>query len=201
MTFYEKFYNTFCPLVNRLWRIEVIGAENIPGGGAILASNHTSFADPIVISAAARRQVRYMAKKELFRTPLAPLIKVLGAYPVDRSGADVTSVKRTIGLVESGELVGIFPQGHRHPGKDPRETEIKHGVAMIAYRSGAPLVPVFIRTKGRRTRIFHKTEVIFGKPLSREDLGFSEGGRTEYAVAARILFDRICSLEEEGANA
>lgn len=197
MTYYEKFYQTFAPFVRWLWRVDAVGTENLPAGGAILAANHTSFADPIVISCAARRQVRYMAKKELFKTPLAPLIKSLGAYPVDRGGSDVSSIRRTIELVDSGEWVGIFPQGHRHPGEDPRGTEIKPGVGLIAYRSGAPVVPVFIRNKGRRTRIFRRNTVLFGKPISPEELGFSAGGKTEYMNASRILFDRICTLGEE----
>ena len=109
MSFYDRFYRIFSSFVRHLYRIEVIGAENLPAEGAILAANHTAFSDPIVLSAAAGgRQVRYMAKKELFGTPLAPLIKALGAYPVDRGGSDVTSIRRTISLVEGGELVGIF---------------------------------------------------------------------------------------------
>ncbi|MGN1410627.1 MAG: lysophospholipid acyltransferase family protein, partial [Eubacteriales bacterium] len=88
MSFYRWFYNTFEPFVSWIYRIERVGVENIPEDGAILASNHTSFSDVLVISAAAKRQVRYMAKKELFKTPLKPLITALGAYPVDRSGAD-----------------------------------------------------------------------------------------------------------------
>ena len=81
MSFYTWFYKTFEPFVSWLYRIDAHGVENIPDGGAILASNHTSFSDVLVISAASKRQVRYMAKKELFKTPLAPLIKALGAFP------------------------------------------------------------------------------------------------------------------------
>ena len=115
---YRTIYRLFAPLVKALWRIEGVGTENIPETGAILAANHTAFSDVLVISAAAGRKVRYMAKKELFATPLAPLILALGAYPVDRRGSDVSSIRKTIALVEKGELVGIFPQGHRQGGKD-----------------------------------------------------------------------------------
>ena len=194
MSYYETIYKIFAPLVIRLYRIETVGAENIPETGAILASNHTAFSDVLVISAAARRQVRYMAKKELFATPLAPLIKSLGAYPVDRGGADVASIKRTISLVEGGELVGIFPQGHRYGRQDPRTTEIKPGVGMFAYHTKAPVVPVFISNKRMKTGMFRKNTVTFGKPISFEELGFTGGGRSEYSAAARIIFDRVCGL-------
>ncbi|MBE6542635.1 MAG: 1-acyl-sn-glycerol-3-phosphate acyltransferase [Ruminococcaceae bacterium] len=195
MTFYERIYKTFEPAVSWIYRIEPVGVENIPEGGAILASNHTSFADVLVISAAAKRQVRYMAKKELFKTPLAPLIKALGAYPVDRGGADVGSIKNTISLIGSGELVGIFPQGHRCGKVDPRTTEIKAGVGMIAYHTKATVIPVFIDNARLKTGAFRKNRVIFGKPISFEELEFKSGGRVEYMNASRIIFDRICEIK------
>ena len=102
MSYYGTIYKLFAPLVIRLWRIRGVGVENIPPDGAILAANHTAFSDVLVISAAAGRQVRYMAKKELFATPLAPLIRSLGAYPVDRGGADIGSIRQTLSLVEAG---------------------------------------------------------------------------------------------------
>lgn len=193
--FYEWIYRHFQPAVAALYRIEPVGVENIPEGGAIVASNHTAFSDVLVISAASSRQVRYMAKKELFSTPIAPLIRALGAYPVDRGGGDVGSIKKTIALVEEGELVGIFPQGHRQGRKDPRTTEIRHGVGMVAYHGKAPVVPVFLDSKLGKTRILQKNRVIFGKPLSFEELGYVSGGRTEYQNASRIIFDKICELK------
>lgn len=196
MTFYQWIYKVFKPAVAAVYRIESEGVENIPEGGCILASNHTGFADVLVISAASTRQVRYMAKKELFKIPLlAPLIKALGAYPVDRGGGDVGSIKKTIALVEEGELVGIFPQGHRHSGVDPRGTEIKHGVGMVAYHTKACILPVFIDNKKMHTMMFCKNHVTFGKPIAFEELAFVSGGRTEYMNASRIIFDRVCAIK------
>ncbi|MBQ8370142.1 MAG: 1-acyl-sn-glycerol-3-phosphate acyltransferase [Clostridia bacterium] len=196
MTFYEGIYKVFRPIVAAVYRIHPVGTENIPRGGCILASNHTGFADVLVISAASDRQVRYMAKKELFKIPLlAPLIKALGAYPVDRGGGDVGSIKKTIALVEEGELVGIFPQGHRHSGVDPRGTEIKHGVGMVAYHTKACVLPVFIDNKKMHTAMFRKNTVTFGKPISFEELAFTEGGKKEYMNASRIIFDKVCEIK------
>ena len=197
MGFYEKIYKTFAPFVSRLYRIRTVGAENIPESGAILAANHTAFSDVLVISAGAKRQVRYMAKKELFKTPLAPLIKVLGAYPVDRGGADIASIRRTIRLVEDGELVGIFPQGHRYGKRDPRGTEVRAGVGMVAWHTKAPVVPVLVSNKRMKTGIFRKNTVVFGPPVTFEELMFEKGGREEYMTASRAIFDRICMLYDE----
>ncbi len=197
--FYEWVYKTFQPLVSKIYRIEVHGQENIPECGAVIASNHTSFSDVLVVSAASTRQVRYMAKKELFKTPLAPLIKALGAYPVDRGGADVGSIKKTISLINEGELVGIFPQGHRNGGVDPRNTEIKAGIGMVAYHSKAQIIPVFIDNARMKTRAFTKNTVTFGKPIAFEELAFEKSGSAEYMRASRMIFDRICEIKY-GAN-
>jgi len=196
MTFFERMYKMFQPAVFKLYRIHVTGEENIPEGGAIVASNHTAFSDVLVISASTKRQVRYMAKKELFKIPLlAQLIRGLGAYPVDRGGADVGSIKRTIAMLEEGELIGIFPQGHRYGKRDPRTTEVKAGVGMIAYRSKAPIVPVFIDNARGKTGILRKNYVTFGRPIYFEELEFVSGGQTEYLNAAKIVFRHICEIK------
>lgn len=196
MTFFERMYKMFQPAVFKLWRIHVSGEENIPEGGAIVASNHTAFSDVLVISASTKRQVRYMAKKELFKIPLlAQLIRGLGAYPVNRGGADVSSIKLTISMLEAGELIGIFPQGHRHGKKDPRTTEVKAGVGMIAYRSKAPIVPVFIDNARGKTGILRKNYVTFGKPIYFDELEFVSGGQTEYLNASKIIFRKVCEIK------
>ena len=197
MSFYDRFYKLFSSFVRWLYRIEAVGAENLPAEGAILAANHTFFADPIVISVAAGgRQVRYMAKKELFHTPIAPLIKALGAYPVDRGGSDVSSIRQTIALIRGGELVGIFPQGHRYPGVDPRGTPIKPGVGMITYHTRAAVVPVCIRTEKRKTRLFRRNTVVFGTPIPYGDFDWEGSASTAYRNAAEKVFGRVCDLLE-----
>jgi len=195
MSFYGTMYKLFAPLVRAIYRIETVGQENIPEGGVILASNHTAFSDVLVISAAANRQVRYMAKKELFRIPLLKqLITALGAYPVDRGGADVGSIKRTISMLESGELIGIFPQGTRQGKKDPRETEVKGGIGMIAYHTKSPVLPVFISNNRMKTGAFRKNTVTFGTVIPFDELGFEKGGSKEYQQCAESVFREVCAL-------
>ena len=119
MNFYEAIYKIFARPVRALYRVRVIGAENLPAeGGCLLCSNHTSMRDVVVLAAALPRQPRYMAKKELFKIPLlSQLIRALGAFPVDRGGADVSSIKKSIAMIEGGEVVSVFPQGHRVKGR------------------------------------------------------------------------------------
>lgn len=195
-SFYKFMYRVFQPTVAWVYRVHPVGWENVPEGGVILAANHTAFSDVLVLSAASKRQLRYMAKKELFKIPLlAPLIKALGAYPVDRGGADVGSLKKTIAMLEEGEMIGIFPQGHRYGGQDPRTTEIKHGIGMIAYHAKVPVVPVFIDNARMRTGIFRKNTVRFGTPIPFDEMGFVSGGKVEYMNASRIIFSRVCEIK------
>ena len=196
MSFYRTMYKIFAPVVRLFYRMEIVGAENIPENGCILASNHTAFDDVLILSAAARRQVRYMAKKELFRIPLlAQLITALGAYPVNRGGADVGSIKRTIRMLEDGELIGIFPQGHRHGKTDPRTTEVKGGIGMIAYHTKSDVIPVFLDSRWGKTCIFRHNTVIFGKPIPYDSLGFVNGGVKEYQNTAEYIFRKVCTLK------
>ena len=196
MSFYRTMYRIFAPLVRGVYRLRSIGVENIPQTGCILASNHTAFSDVLIISAAAERQVRYMAKKELFRIPLlSQLITGLGAYPVNRGGADVGSIKRTIQMLEEGELIGIFPQGHRYGKQDPRTTPVKGGIGMIAYHTKAAVIPAFVDSKRGKTGAFQKNTVIFGRPIPFEELGFENGGAKEYQQVSEKIFAAVCALK------
>ena len=200
MNKYKIIYNLLVRPVKVLFGLRVRGLENLPeaGKGYLICANHTSLNDVFIMEAAMDRQVKFMAKKELFKIPVVrSFITACGAFPVDRGGADVESIKNTIGLLEQGDTVGVFPQGTRHPGENPRETEAKHGVGLIAYRAKCGVIPAFIKTKKRQVRLFGKTEFIIGKPIEYEELGFSDGGMKEYRAAADLIFDKICTLGEE----
>ncbi len=182
--------------VRLLFRVRSVNEEKLPKeGGYIICANHTAMLDVLILSVCNDRQIRYMAKAELFKIPLLRgLITFLGAYPVDRGGADVKSIRRTISLIDEGYAIGIFPQGTRHPGVDPSTTPIKGGVGMIAYHAKAPIVPAYIRTKGNRVMLFRKTELVIGDPIPYEELGFEKGGSKEYKAATEKVFTKICAL-------
>ncbi len=196
----SKGYNVLWWLLARpiraLFRLSIVGLEKLPSDeGCILSANHTSLLDVLILSVSTGRQIRYMAKAELFKIPLLKqLITALGAYPVNRGGADVSSIRRTLALLEAGAVVGIFPQGTRHGGKDPSLTPVKGGIGMIAWHGKATIVPAFIKTKGNRVRLFKKTELIIGDPIPFDALGMTKGGREEYQKAAETVFASICEL-------
>lgn len=189
-------------LIRACMCVRTYGTENEQTEGPlIVCANHTAMLDVLALAISFKRQLRYLAKKELFKVPLlAPLIRALGAYAVDRGTGDVAAIKKTLTLLDEGEVVAMFPQGTRYRGVDPAETAVKPGIGMLVYRSKADVQPVFVRVKGYRYRLFRKKEVIIGKPIRYAEFGFTTGGKEEYARAAELVFDRILALRNEYQN-
>ena len=197
---YKFYYGVFAKFFGFWYNIKVIGKENIPeGDGFLVCSNHYSATDPIKISYAFRgHQVHYMAKKEIFRIPLVKqLITTLGAFPVDRSKADVGAIKHMLKLLESGESAAMFPQGTRHPEEDPRGTTVKTGAGMISAKTNATVIPVFLHQKNFKHRSFRRATVVIGKPISFEEFGYDPTVQGEYARISNEIFSRICKVGEE----
>lgn len=197
---YRIIYALLSGIVGFLLNIKVINKENEPDeGGYIVCANHVSATDPIVLCYAFKKnQVHFMAKKELFKIPLlAQLIKILGAFPVDRSGSDVGAIKKAVSLVEEKKCMGIFPQGHRYAGEDPRKTKTKNGVALIATRTEADIIPCYIRRKKNKFRLFGRTYVIIGERIPFSSLNYNADESGEYLRITDIAFDKICTLGEE----
>ncbi len=123
---------------------KVEGRENIPKtGGAILVSNHLNNADPCIIPGALGRRVVTMAKKEMFKWPgVNILFLMIGAFPVDRQSADLGALREAQRTVSSGLLLLMFPEGTRS--KDRQLHRGFPGSALVAYRTGAPIIPVAI---------------------------------------------------------
>ena len=177
-------------------RVKPVGLENIDKNkNYIVCANHIAKRDVVLISASYPTQLRFLAKKELFKIPLlSSLITKLGAIKLDRGGSDVTAIKTAVKLAESGETVAIFPQGHRYPKENPATTPRKNGAALIAYHSGCDVLPVCIKTKKIKYTPFCKKEIIFGKPIKNSELGFLNGGSEEYRLATDKIFNEIIKL-------
>lgn len=177
-------------------RISVKGKENIPkSGGALLCCNHMGINDVLVLGAVSPRQLHFLSKKEWFAVPiLSSFISAMGAIKLDRGGKDVGALKNAIKCINDGKIITIFPQGHRYPSVDPAETPVKSGAGLIAYRSGADVIPVAIRTKNLKYRFMQKIYVTIGEPIKNSELGFKNGGSAEYNEATDLIFKRICDL-------
>ncbi len=185
-----------------LCRVRVRGKENEPTlaeGAYLVIANHRSWVDPIYLCLALKhQQPHFMAKKELFKIPLLNLlIRALGAYPVNRGGADVGAIRNTIGLLQAGVAVGMFPQGHRYNGVDARTTPVKTGAAMISLKADVPVLPVFIKVKNNRLRFLCKKEIIIGKPITPAEMNYNPEAPGEYQRVADYLFEKVCELGDD----
>lgn len=174
-------------------RLEVIGMEHLPkGGGWMFASNHLSSADPsLLTSILLPRWVRYMGKIELFRKPvLGFLFALSGTFPVRRFDRDLGALREAEALLAAGEIVGMFPEGHRS--ETGALIEAHPGTALIALRSNAPVVPVAITgseafRKGPLSSLRQpKVRVIFGKPFQFHHKGRARRADVE-AASERIM--------------
>ena len=197
---YRIIYALLSGIIGFLFNIKVVNQNREPDdGGYVVCANHVSATDPIALCYAFRKnQVHFMAKKELFKIPLlSQLIKLMGAFPVDRGGSDVGAVKKAIALVEEKKSMGIFPQGHRYVGVDPRGTKTKNGVALIATKTGADIVPCYIWRKKNKFKLFRRTYVIIGEKIPFESLNYDPEASGEYTRITDIAFDKICALGEE----
>jgi 1-acyl-sn-glycerol-3-phosphate acyltransferase len=128
-------------LAHGVWATEVAGAERVPADGPVLfAANHTGVVDGPVMFGVAPRPMHILVKEEMFAGPLGRLLRGAGQIPVDRDGGRAALVA-SLAVLHDGGAVGIFPEGNRGRGD---AADSRAGVAWLALRSGAPVVPVAV---------------------------------------------------------
>ena len=149
---YEATLALFCPLAKIFLRFRVIGADNLPAeGGVILAANHVSYLDIPLLACSVPRRVDFMGKMELFRNPLTgPLFRRLGGFPVRRGEVDRSALEEAVKRLREGRVVAIYPEGTRS--RDGILRPGKAGIGMLVARSGARVVPAYIRGTDRWRR-------------------------------------------------
>ncbi len=165
------FFKTIFYIVLKVFnRLEVIGSENVPEkGGVIVAANHVSYLDPIVIGVALKRRATYIAKQELFKVPLLGIFVKSFSFPVDRDRPHPSTIKEAVNRLKQGELIVMFPEGGRSV--DGNLLDAKRGIGMIATISRSPVVPALIEgtnnalPTGRKILRPSKIRVIFGNPI------------------------------------
>ena len=183
--------------IKPVFRLRVEGSENIPREGPVLiASNHLSTLDPIVIAYGVPRPVSFVAKAELFRMPvLSWLIPRLYAIPLERGRGDLSAVKAAIRALKEGRVFGIFPEGTRS--RTGKLQPFKTGTAAIAIRTGALVVPTAVIGTdeawpvGGGPRPFKPVSVRYGPPL---DLSRYRLDRKGLAAATEELQAAVASL-------
>ncbi|MGN0600273.1 MAG: lysophospholipid acyltransferase family protein [Oscillospiraceae bacterium] len=175
------------------------GEENIPQDKpVVLASNHRSYADPVILTMPMKLPVSYMAKEELFENKLFGwFIRKLGAFPVTRGAGDMSVIDDSINILNSGRNLVIFPEGTRS--KDGKVGKGKTGVAMIAAKSGADVVPCGIIFEGEKLHFRSKLTLRFGKPIKAEEIAVEGTSPRDLKEVKKRIMGAITELVEGSA--
>lgn len=153
-----------------IFRIRAVGIENVPlGGPVILAPNHFSFFDHFLLAVYLRRQVRFMAKSELFVWPFDFILSHGGSFPVRRGHHDEEAIKTATSILARGQLLGMYAEGMRS--RSGKIGEPKRGLGRIALATGAQVVPVALHGTSeakrlKRLRLPARVTVQYGEPIT-----------------------------------
>ena len=180
------------PLMRTWFRIRLEGQEHIPETGpVILASNHRSNMDPVLLASAVERPVAFMAKAELFVPPLGWIMRWIGQFPVRRGGIDREALRRTDAVLARGSILGLFPEGTRGDGQF---SAVHPGLAYIVVRQRCPVLPVAILGTERVRRRFgwlpfaSPVRIVIGPAI---DLPQSTSDRAGRRAASELLQRRL----------
>lgn len=189
--FYRACYCIARAALSFLYWVEIKGKENIPEGAAMVCANHSSLLDPFFLAFAfgINRPLHMMGKIELFRIPfISRIIVKLGMISVNRGKIDGDTLKKTLGYLNNGEKVAIFPEGTR--ASEDNAVVAKNGAIKFSERAKVPIVPAYIpRKKG----IFRRMSVVIGEPYYIEKTG-ERRTPEEYSALADELMERIKAL-------
>lgn len=156
--FVEGILFIYCKIV---YRLKIVGTENIPDEQVIFCANHRSFIDPPIIKVTCKRDVRFLAKESLAKNKFFGFLGwVFDVIYVKRDSKDISALKNTLSCLKKGESIALFPEGTRN-GLEKGES-VKDGAAFFAIKSGVKVVPVGISGE---IKPFHKLTVTYGKPI------------------------------------
>lgn len=195
---YRLFRWAMTLLCRLLFGYRVHGGDRVPSEGPlIVASNHSKYADPVLVCVAVPRRLQWMAKKQLFVFPFGMFFEFIGSFPVDREGGGRGARRAARAFLAEGWALGIFPEGtHRGAGAS---REAKSGVVVLAVRSGASVLPVHVgrlpgplsRLRGQRLHIF------VGEPVRMDP---AMRGGAAYRGATDEIMRTIYALPERHAQ-
>ncbi|MDN3027760.1 lysophospholipid acyltransferase family protein [Streptomyces sp. S.PB5] len=204
MFYYLLKYVLLGPLLRLVFRPRIEGLEHVPAeGAAIVAGNHLSFSDHFLMPAILKRRITFLAKKEYFTGPgvkgrlTAFFFRSAGQIPVDRTGKEAgqAAIREGLGVLSKGELLGIYPEGTRS--HDGRLYKGKVGVAVMALKSGVPVIPCAMigtfeaQPPGKVIPNIHPVVIRFGEPL---DFSRYAGMENEKAILRAITDEIIYAI-------
>jgi 1-acyl-sn-glycerol-3-phosphate acyltransferase len=190
-------------LARLLFRMKAYNRDNIPAKGPfILACNHISYYDPPLVGSFIKREIHFMAKKELFRNRLfGALITYFNSHPVNRNSIDKTAIEMVKKVLNSEQGIIIFPEGTRS--KTDNFLPSRPGVGMLAIANMVPVIPAYINGSNDLIGcLLGKTKlaVIYGRPIAREEISQYNKDKDGYHRLANDIMSHIKALKEEFLN-
>ncbi|SET89762.1 1-acyl-sn-glycerol-3-phosphate acyltransferase [Salinibacillus kushneri] len=180
-----------------LYRIKVIGKENIPNEGpVIICSNHISNFDPPVVGITSPRRIHFMAKGELFNNKwIGGLLRRLNAFPVRRGMKDRQALRDGLKVLKENETLGLFPEGTRS-----RNGELKRGLAgagFFALRSKATIIPCAIIGEYKP---FKRLTVIYGESVPMDHLRSGKASAQEVVDQIMSEIQKLKDVHKNNSN-
>jgi len=182
--------------VRVVWGFRKSGSDAIPASGpVVIASNHISNWDPILVGMGCRRDVHFMAKEELFRNPLvARVLSAVNAIPIRRGALDRSALRAASRVLRDGNVLVMFPGGTRDESGEVHEP--RSGVGFIACMNEAPIVPACVSGSNSPARAFvagTRFAVAFGPPIAASKAKSSD----DYRAVSQKVADEIGRLKLE----
>ena len=194
------------PILDVLSHLESRGNENIPEqGGVLLVSNHTSLLDPVIVGAAASRELHYLGEDTYFDIPwFGWLLTKLNGFPVKRGSPDRQALREALSRLETGKALLVFPEGTRST--TGTLGEIKKGASFIIHHANVPVIPVFIQGSARfmpRGAKFirpAKLVVTFGPPIDFTGLEGIEQKQALYQRMSEQIKEALMALQNSDGS-
>ena len=179
------FYKTF-------YKVTSVNKEKIViAKGVVISGNHLSNHDPLLFPAFFEKNIRFIAKEELFKIVFVKqALEATGAIPIKRGTFDRTAINNSIKLLKEGEVIGIFPEGTRSHSKDLDLGQSHNGASFIATRAKSKIIP-FAIIPNKNFRIFSSIKIVIGDEIDAASL--KEEGKTHDEITA-ILMEKISEL-------
>ncbi|MCT2537401.1 1-acyl-sn-glycerol-3-phosphate acyltransferase [Aquibacillus koreensis] len=191
MSLYRFARSVVGAILKPLYRIEIVGKENVPKTGAvIICSNHISNLDPPVVGITCPRDIYFMAKEELFQNKmLGGLLLRINAFPIKRGMKDRNALRQGLAVLQEGNTLGLFPEGTRS--KTGEVGEGLAGAGFFALRSEAEIVPCAIIGPYQKLK---SLKVVYGKPIKMDDLRENKASAKE---VTELIMSEIRELIEK----